>query len=147
MCLTKKERKMAEAAVEATEAAQIRSELGNDFRAPESESITLELLMKLGIVTRYGPRAPIPIRKDKNKKWTPDNCMLVNNGQSVIVADELTSEQKLAGLSALGMIDTVIRVMCQRIIDNSNSDNGSSPRTAVSHLLTGGFRPALYRHP
>jgi hypothetical protein len=48
--LTRNEREMAEAAVEAVEAARIRSELGNDFRVPESEFITRELLMKLGII-------------------------------------------------------------------------------------------------
>jgi hypothetical protein len=116
MRYTKNERKMAEAAVEAVEAAEIRSELGNGFRVPESEFITRELLMKLGIVTRRGPLAPIPIRKDKTKGWTQDNCMLVSNGASVVDADELTSEQKLGGLRALGMTDAEIRNMCQMLL-------------------------------
>ena len=124
---------MAEAAVEAVEAAPIRSELGNDFRVPESEFITRELLMRLGIVTRRGPHAPIPIREDKTKAWTQDNCILVCNGVSVIDADELSSEQKLAGLRALGMIDTEIRDMCQRIIDKRG--NSDSVRHAARRVL------------
>jgi hypothetical protein len=124
---------MAEAAVEAVEAAQIRSELGNDFRVPESDFITRELLMKLGIVTRRGPHAPIPIREDKSKGWTQENCILVYNGVSVIDADELSSEQKLAGLRALGMVDAEIRDMCQGILDKRG--NSDSVRDAARRVL------------
>jgi hypothetical protein len=56
----------------------------------------------------------------------------VCNGESAIDADELTSEQKLAGLRALGMIDIEIRDTVQRIIDNSNSD---SVREAARRVL------------